>query len=213
VLRAIREAIQSADETIVVVSPQNLKSQWVSVEIGMAEVLGKRITPLLNHVDHSDSAPLAGRKAYELNDVEKLLVELRQRVAGNKKMAYIVFISHSFRDRDLAARVADLVRSNGAQVVDWQLETEDEIAPHITERLRQSDEVIVLITRHSARNPWLHWEIGQAVGLDKPITPVMDGIDPSDLPPPLNNLRAVSANNIEQLRAGLTERMSSNATR
>jgi TIR domain len=82
VLRAIREAIQGADETIVLVSPQSLKSQWVSVEIGMAEVLGKRITPLLNHVEHSESAPLASRKAYELNDIEKFLVELKQRIPG-----------------------------------------------------------------------------------------------------------------------------------
>ena len=81
VLRGIREAIQTADETVVVVSPQSLRSQWVSVEIGMAEVLGKRITPLLNHVDPSEFAPLASRKAYELNDVEKFLVELKERVA------------------------------------------------------------------------------------------------------------------------------------
>jgi hypothetical protein len=80
ILRGIKEAIHSADEAIVLVSPESLKSQWVSVEIGMAEVLGKRITPLLTHVDHSASAPLLSRKSYELNEIEKFLVELRQRV-------------------------------------------------------------------------------------------------------------------------------------
>lgn len=39
VMRSIKEAIQRADEAIVLVSPESLKSQWVSVEIGMAEVL------------------------------------------------------------------------------------------------------------------------------------------------------------------------------
>jgi hypothetical protein len=82
VLRSIKEAIQDADEAIVLVSPQSLKSQWVSVEIGMAEVLGKRITPILNHVEHSDSAPLVSRKAYDLNDVEKFLIESRERIIG-----------------------------------------------------------------------------------------------------------------------------------
>jgi hypothetical protein len=80
ILRSIKDAIQRADEAVVLVSPESLKSQWVSVEIGMAEVLVKRITPLLNHVDPSACAPLATRKAYELNDIEKFLIELKQRI-------------------------------------------------------------------------------------------------------------------------------------
>ena len=126
-------------------------------------------------------------------------------------MTYNVFISHSFRDRDLAARVADFVRSSGAQVVDWSLEAEGEITPEIPERVRQSNEIIVLVTRHSATNPWLHWEIGLAAGLQKRITPVMEGIDPSEVPPPLNNLHAVNASSIELLREGLTKRMATSA--
>jgi TIR domain len=128
-------------------------------------------------------------------------------------MAYNVFISHSFHDRVLAARIADFVRSSGAHVIDWALEPEDEIAPNIADRLRQSNEVILLVTKHSAKNPWLHWEIGQAAGLEKQITPVIEGIDPSDLPPSLNSLQAVSASGIEQLRAGLNERIASSAKR
>jgi riboflavin biosynthesis pyrimidine reductase len=80
VLRSIKEAIENADEAMVLVSPQSLRSQWVSVEIGMAEVLGKRITPILNHVEHSDCAPLASRKSYDLNDFDKFVAELSDRI-------------------------------------------------------------------------------------------------------------------------------------
>lgn len=82
ILRTIKEAIEDADEALVLVSPQSLKSQWVSVEIGMAEVLGVRITPILNHVEHTDSAPLVSRKAYDLNDFDKLLSEVPDRIAS-----------------------------------------------------------------------------------------------------------------------------------
>jgi hypothetical protein len=128
-------------------------------------------------------------------------------------MAYNVFISHSYLDRDLGARVADFVRSSGARVIDWSLDSENQITSEITERLRRSNEMIVLVTSHSATNPWLHWEIGLAAGLEKKITPVMEGVHPVDIPPPLNNLQAVSVTGIEQLRQGLTERMASKAKR
>jgi len=82
ILRTIKEAIEDANEALVLVSPQSLKSQWVSVEIGMAEVLGVRITPILNHVEHTDSAPLVSRKAYDLNDFDKFLSEVRDRIAS-----------------------------------------------------------------------------------------------------------------------------------
>ena len=128
-------------------------------------------------------------------------------------MVYRVFISHSFRDQDLAAKVGDFVRRSGAQVIDEALEADDQSARNITEGLRQSNEIILVVTRHSAMNPWLYWEIGRASALGKQITPVVEGIEPSDLPPPLNNLEAVRANSIEELREGLSERMASGASR
>lgn len=125
-------------------------------------------------------------------------------------MAYTVFISHSDRDQDLAAKVSDLVRNVGAQAIDWAFESETHTASNVPERIREADEVIMVVTKHSAENPWLHWEIGLAWALGKGITTVSDGIDPSNLPPPLNHLRAVSGSGMEQLRRGLTERVSSN---
>jgi hypothetical protein len=124
-------------------------------------------------------------------------------------MAYTVFISHSDRDQDLAVKVSDLVRSVGAQAIDWALESETQTASNTPERIREAAEVIVVVTTHSADNPWLHWEIGLATALGKEITSVMEGIDPCDLPPPLNHLQAVSGSGIEHLRQSLIERVSS----
>jgi CheY-like chemotaxis protein len=124
---------------------------------------------------------------------------------------YSVFISHSQHDRDLAARVANLVRSTGAQVTDWCVEPDKQVQSEIVEKLRESDEMIVLVTAHSATNPWLHWEIGLAAGLEKRITPVVDIADLRELPPPLNDSQAMSTADIAPLRHRLAKRMASTA--
>jgi hypothetical protein len=129
----------------------------------------------------------------------------------NESAPYDVFVSHSDRDLDLAARVADFVRSTGAQVTDWFLEPDKQGISEIAEKLRRSNEMIVLVTTHSATNPWLPWEIGLAAGLGKRITPIVDGIDSRELPPPLNDAQAVSAAEIEQFRQRLTTRIASYA--
>ncbi|HUI42971.1 MAG TPA: toll/interleukin-1 receptor domain-containing protein [Terriglobia bacterium] len=81
VLRALKAGISQAHELVVIVSNESLRSQWVAWEIGMAEGQRKRITPLLNNVDHDAMAPLKGVKSYELNLFEKFLLELTRRAS------------------------------------------------------------------------------------------------------------------------------------
>jgi hypothetical protein len=128
-------------------------------------------------------------------------------------MPYKVFISHSYQDRDLAEKVADIVRSKGAQVLEMSFEPGEQFSAKVAERLGQSNEMIIIVTSDSARNPWLHWEIGLAAGLDKKITSVLKDVNPVDIPPPLSSLQAVNAGSLDQLRRGLAERIASEANR
>jgi hypothetical protein len=83
VMPQIVNGIQKSHEAVVLVSNESLKSQWVSAEIGIAVALGKRITPLLNNVDHDSMAPLKGTKAYELNKFDLFLQEAKNRKQKN----------------------------------------------------------------------------------------------------------------------------------
>jgi len=79
ILRAIREST----EVIVLVSPESLKSHWVSFEIGAAKGKGKRfrVTPILHNLRAEDMGPLLeGFKAIYLNDFDDFLIELKQRI-------------------------------------------------------------------------------------------------------------------------------------
>jgi hypothetical protein len=79
VIGAIIQGMKRADEAVVLVSNESIRSQWVAVEIGIALALGKRIAPLLNNIDDDAMAPLKGIKSYELNKFAGLLREMQKR--------------------------------------------------------------------------------------------------------------------------------------
>ena len=64
----------------VLVTPFSVSSQWVSAEIGAFLSHGKRVTPILNHVERQAILPLLGVKAIDLNDLQRFLMELKDRL-------------------------------------------------------------------------------------------------------------------------------------
>jgi len=79
IIPAIVEGMKRANEAVVLVSNESIRSQWVSAEIGIAIALRKRITPLLNNIDHDAMAALKGVKSYELNKFDLFLKEIKKR--------------------------------------------------------------------------------------------------------------------------------------
>ena len=92
-------------------------------------------------------------------------------------MSYRVYISYSVKDselvKDLARRLSDA--GAGIFMVADRAETGEAeyIRRVIHTRLRESDEVIVLLTDNSANNPWVRYEMGVADSLEKRLTPVV----------------------------------------
>lgn len=76
---AIRSGIEGSQEVLVIISPYSQMSQWVIYEAAVAEIWGKRITPILNNVGPDVIAPLKGVKGYDLNEFDKYLLELAGR--------------------------------------------------------------------------------------------------------------------------------------
>jgi hypothetical protein len=126
-----------------------------------------------------------------------------------KSSRYTVFLSHSAFDSESARRVADVICSSGAHVTDWLIEPEKQEQAEIVARLRESHEIVMLVTAHSAINPWLHWEIGLAVGLGKKLTPIIDCANHHELPPPLRDVKALCLDDMEKLRHSLSKRIAS----
>lgn len=79
----IRVAIRESREVLVLLSPKSLSRDWVRLELGAAWGWRKRIVILLHHLD-ADSMPdtFKPRKAYQLNDVDQYLADLKERLDG-----------------------------------------------------------------------------------------------------------------------------------
>ena len=81
----IFDAIRECEEAIVLVSALSIDSQWVPFEIGAISVLGKRVTPILNNVPPDSMEPLRGVSAINLNDFDRFLAQLEERVRQHKR--------------------------------------------------------------------------------------------------------------------------------
>jgi hypothetical protein len=123
-------------------------------------------------------------------------------------MAYKIFLSFSAKDTAIANSLKKQLAKVGAEVSTADPRVEgSEIRLHIADAMRQSDVVIAIVSKHSARNQWLSFEVGAAAGLGKKILPVIVGIRPSELPPVLNSFQAVELDEFPKFVARLAGRL------
>ena len=79
---AVRQAIRDCREMVVLFTPESVGREWVTLEVGMAQILDRRVVPLLYHVE-PDALPATLReaKAYRLEELDLYLTGLAARAA------------------------------------------------------------------------------------------------------------------------------------
>lgn len=90
-------------------------------------------------------------------------------------MSYRVYISHSVRDSELAKDLARRLAEADVEVLPFvgEADTSSGMRAMILKRVRDADEVIVLLTDNSADSSWVRYEMGAADSIDKRLTPVV----------------------------------------
>jgi len=107
-------------------------------------------------------------------------------------MARRVFLSFSSKDKHVAHSVLKQLREAGAEVTGAERIAERaEIKLQIADAMRQSDEVIAIVSKNSAQSAWQNFEIGAALALGKKVTPILVGAGIKKLSPVLRSLRAI----------------------
>lgn len=99
-------------------------------------------------------------------------------------MAYKVFISHSAGDQGLVISLASLLSKFGVEVsvADWYLAPGERLDKKVFEQIRESDCVVVLLTRNGIRSNWVQQEIGYSLQHNRTLIPIVEkGVDPKDL--------------------------------
>jgi hypothetical protein len=92
-------------------------------------------------------------------------------------MSYRVYIGHSAKDSELAKDLANRLAEVGIKSISTPSEAKTDgsraMGSMIQERVREADEVIVLLTDNAADDYWLTYGMGVADSMDKRQTPVV----------------------------------------
>ena len=90
-----------------------------------------------------------------------------------------VFISYSHDDAEWVHKFAEALRKQHIQVWldDWEIKPGDPIATATEAGLRSSDAIVSVLTESNVRRPKVAFEFGAALGMGKPLIPII----PADL--------------------------------
>jgi len=81
----IIRGIDACQEAIVLISPNSVKSQWVSFEIGGVRAQHKRVTPVLNNVKLQQMATMHDIMGIDLNSFDQFLAQLKRRISQRRR--------------------------------------------------------------------------------------------------------------------------------
>jgi hypothetical protein len=120
---------------------------------------------------------------------------------------YTVFISHSSRDKWVAARIAEKVEEAGA--TSW-LDTRDlpgggDIREEISKGVNDSQEIIILFSPFSKDSPWVSFEIGAASAKRRYLTPILNNVQYTEIVL-IQGIKAVELNDFDQYLTELKKR-------
>src|SRR5437764_8008812 len=119
-----------------------------------------------------------------------------KRVGGGKP--YQVFVSHATADKWLAKLICKQVEATGATSFrdDRDIQGGDDIPEAIRREIKQSKEIVVLLTPESVGRQWVTLEVGAAWGWSKRvrIILVMCHVSVDPIPDIIKNKKAIPLN-------------------
>jgi TIR domain len=128
------------------------------------------------------------------------------------RRSYLVFISHSTKDRWIARQMAAIVQDRGRQqgivtfLDEKDIEGGDDIPRTILQKLRASEEFVVLLSPQSVNRPWVLIELGAAWGLGKRLTAIIDKVAPKEMPDIIAQTKAYDLNDFDRFVTELLRR-------
>jgi hypothetical protein len=119
---------------------------------------------------------------------------------------YRIFISYSHEDRDIAERVAAQLAGLGFRPMwDKDLLPGVSFTDQIKRGIAYAHVFLPVLTEASSKRPWVHQEIGYAMGLDIPVLPLAVGKLPGEM---IQQLQAVNVSpHLDDLANRLTAKV------
>lgn len=91
---------------------------------------------------------------------------VKKPIAKVSEKPYQVFVSHATADKWLARALCERIESTGARTFrdDRDIDGGDDIPEAIRREIKQSKEIVVLLTPESVTRQWVVLEVGAALG-------------------------------------------------
>lgn len=127
------------------------------------------------------------------------------------KKPYRVFLSHATADKWIARTLCEKIEQQGAETFrdDRDIDGGDDIPESIRLEIKQSDEVVVLLTPLSVGRQWVLLEVGAAWSLGRiRIVPVLYHVDVDPIPEMIKQKKAIHLNDFDTYLAELHGRVS-----
>jgi len=105
----------------------------------------------------------------------------------SSKHEYDIFLSYHRTDDEWTKRFVDALSKQGMEVwYDEIIKAGESWREKLEEGLRQSRNIVFVVTPETARSNWMALELGAALALKKPLIPIVDEDTPlSDIPGPI----------------------------
>jgi hypothetical protein len=99
-----------------------------------------------------------------------------------------VFLSSTFKDADLARDIRRRLRAAGLSVSEVAKDTSpSELLATVRKAISHADAVLMLVSPAAVKSPWTMHELGWAEGFNKTVLPVFVGVQPAEVPAPLQD--------------------------
>ena len=125
---------------------------------------------------------------------------------------YLVFISHSSKDRWIARQLSNLIEGKGKRhnirtfLDEKDIAGGESIPESVRKHIKECGEFLVLLTRYSIDRQWVLVEIGAAWGLEKHVVAITDKVTPEEMPGIISSHRALDINEFDRYLAEPIER-------
>ena len=124
------------------------------------------------------------------------------------KSKYDVFISYSNKDKSIARKLAEALKTKGISAwTDTQITAGKDWSSQIEKALQQSKIFLLLLSPDFLTSQWTNFELGVALGKaatssDTHIIPLtIRGVNKKSLPKPLRDLQVIDAKDISSSQA------------
>jgi hypothetical protein len=142
---------------------------------------------------------------------KKIRINKKRKSRAGKLHDYQVFVSHATSDKWVARVICEKIEATGASTFrdDRDIDGGDDIPEKIRREIKQSKELVVILSPQSVERQWVLLEVGVAWGWSKKmrIIPILHHVNVDPIPDIIKAKKALALNDFDNYLLELGKRV------